>query len=148
MVRMDNQDLSIPTLPSVPPRDARRPATLSAVPPVAEERPEEAFGAPRRAPAGGIRRKLGSIAAAIAAAVAKFFAAIKGLILLLPKAKLLTTAGTALVSVAAYALFWGWTFAVGLRGAAVRPRDGPRGRSCAARGSRPARRCSSPSWAR
>ena len=45
--------------------------------------------------------------------VAKFFAAIKGLLLLVPKLKLLTTSGTALVSVAAYSLFWGWTFAAG-----------------------------------
>ena len=45
--------------------------------------------------------------------MAKFFAAIKGVILLLPKAKLLTTAGTALVSVLAYSLFFGWWFAVG-----------------------------------
>ena len=44
---------------------------------------------------------------------AKFWAAIKGALLLLPKLKLLTTAGTALVSVAAYSLFWGWTFAFG-----------------------------------
>ena len=35
-----------------------------------------------------------------------------------------------------------------LRGADLHPRDGPRDRSCAARASRPARRCSSPSWAR
>jgi Zn-dependent protease len=47
------------------------------------------------------------------AVVAKFFAAIKGLLLLVPKLKLLTTSGTALVSVAAYSLFWGWTFAAG-----------------------------------
>ena len=33
--------------------------------------------------------------------------------LLLPKLKLLATAGTALVSVAAYSLFWGWEFAAG-----------------------------------
>jgi Zn-dependent protease len=45
--------------------------------------------------------------------IAKFFAAIKGVVLLLPKVKLLTTAGTALVSVVLYSLFWGWTFAVG-----------------------------------
>jgi Zn-dependent protease len=45
--------------------------------------------------------------------VAKFWAAIKGVLLLAPKAKLLTTSGTALVSVAAYSLFWGWTFALG-----------------------------------
>ena len=51
--------------------------------------------------------------AAVVALVAKFFAAIKGLLLLLPKLKLLTTAGTALVSVAAYSLFCGWEFAAG-----------------------------------
>jgi Zn-dependent protease len=34
-------------------------------------------------------------------------------VLLVPKLKLLTTAGTALVSVAAYSIFWGWTFALG-----------------------------------
>jgi Zn-dependent protease len=37
----------------------------------------------------------------------------KALLLLLPKAKLLTTSGTMLVSVAAYALIWGWRFAAG-----------------------------------
>jgi Zn-dependent protease len=51
--------------------------------------------------------------AAIAALFAKFFAAIKAGLLLLPNIKLLGTAATALVSVAAYSLFWGWTFAAG-----------------------------------
>ena len=37
----------------------------------------------------------------------------KALILLLPKAKLFVTAGTALVSVAAYSIFFGWEFAAG-----------------------------------
>ena len=37
----------------------------------------------------------------------------KALLLLLPKAKLLTTSGSMLVSVGAYALIWGWRFAVG-----------------------------------
>ena len=37
----------------------------------------------------------------------------KALRLLLPKAKLLTTSGSMLVSVAAYALIWGWSFAAG-----------------------------------
>ncbi|HEX4466454.1 MAG TPA: site-2 protease family protein, partial [Solirubrobacteraceae bacterium] len=60
-----------------------------------------------------LRRRIGSIFAAIAAVIAKFFAAIKGVLLLLPKFKLLTTAGTALVSVAAYSLWFGWWFAVG-----------------------------------
>jgi Zn-dependent protease len=49
----------------------------------------------------------------IGALAAKFGAYLKGAVLLLPKLKLLTTAGTALVSVAAYSLFWGWEFAVG-----------------------------------
>jgi Zn-dependent protease len=71
-------------------------------------------------PAGGLartgrslRKRLASLLAAIVALGAKFWAAIKGAVLLLPKLKLLTTGGTALVSVAAYSLFWGWTFALG-----------------------------------
>jgi Zn-dependent protease len=59
------------------------------------------------------RKRIGSALAALAALVAKFFAAIKSALLFLPKLKLLTTSGTALVSVAAYSLFWGWTFALG-----------------------------------
>jgi Zn-dependent protease len=37
----------------------------------------------------------------------------KAALLILPKAKLLTTSGTMLVSVAAYSLIWGWKFALG-----------------------------------
>jgi Zn-dependent protease len=37
----------------------------------------------------------------------------KGVLLLLPKAKFLVTSGSMLVSVAAYALIWGWQFGVG-----------------------------------
>jgi len=37
----------------------------------------------------------------------------KVLLLLLPKAKILTTSGTMLVSIAAYSLIWGWKFAAG-----------------------------------
>src|SRR3990170_2107278 len=37
----------------------------------------------------------------------------KALLLLLPKAKLLTTSASMLVSVGAYALIWGWRFAAG-----------------------------------
>ena len=55
------------------------------------------------------KRGLSGFAAAAAALIAKG----KALLLLLPKLKLLTTAGTALVSIAAYALFWGPAFAVG-----------------------------------
>lgn len=60
-----------------------------------------------------LRKRIGSALAAAAALIAKFFAAIKGFLLLLPKVKLLTTAGTALISVVVYSLFFGWWFAVG-----------------------------------
>jgi Zn-dependent protease len=71
------------------------------------------FGEQRRSRAQGVRKRIGSVLAAIGAAIAKFWAAIKGLVLLLPKVKLLGTMGTALISVAAYSLFFGWTFAAG-----------------------------------
>src|SRR5947208_9672913 len=76
---------------------------------------EDPFGQQRGLPpsARNARRRLASVLAALGAVVAKFFAAIKGALLLLPKLKLLTTSGTALVSVAAYSLFWGWPFALG-----------------------------------
>jgi Zn-dependent protease len=56
-----------------------------------------------------LRGKVGSALAALVALAAKF----KALILLLPKLKLLTTAGTMIVSVAAYSFVFGWEFAVG-----------------------------------
>src|SRR5881396_1486521 len=58
-------------------------------------------------------RKLWAPFAAIGALVAKVGAELKGLLLLLPKLKILTTSGSMLVSVAAYSLIWGWKFAVG-----------------------------------
>jgi Zn-dependent protease len=69
--------------------------------------------APAPAPAPPARRsRLGRLAAplvALAALLGKF----KALLLLLPKLKLLTTLGSMLASVAAYALIWGWPFAAG-----------------------------------
>jgi Zn-dependent protease len=56
-----------------------------------------------------VKRAFGPIVAALAAFIAKF----KAIILLLPKLKLLSTAGTMLVSIAAYAVIWGFQFAVG-----------------------------------
>jgi Zn-dependent protease len=76
---------------------------------------EGAFGQESRGAASlrNARKRIGSALAAIVAAIAKFFAAIKSVLLLLPKAKLLTTAGTAMVSVVLYSLVFGWWFAVG-----------------------------------
>jgi Zn-dependent protease len=69
------------------------------------------FGAP---PARPLRKRLGGAAAGVAAVAAKFATGLKALLVALPNLKLLTTAGTALISVVAYSLIWGWTFAVGL----------------------------------
>jgi len=104
---MDSGDFSLP---------ASAPAIPSTPAPSHGPRPGESpFGEPARGPAPvrNLRKRLGGMFAAIAAVIAKFWAAIKGGLLLLPKLKLLTTAGTALISVAAYSLFFGWTFAVG-----------------------------------
>src|SRR5215212_4474481 len=58
------------------------------------------------------RRALGALAAVGVVGV-KFAAKAKGLLLLLPKLKLFTTSASALVSVGAYSLIWGWKFALG-----------------------------------
>jgi Zn-dependent protease len=80
-----------------------------------EPPPATTSPAPATDPFGGrkrsrIREKLGALGAAIVALAAK----LKAVLLFLPKIKLLATAGTALVSIAAYATIWGWQFAVGL----------------------------------
>jgi len=59
-----------------------------------------------------LKRAGGAIAAA-AVLIVKFAAKLKGLLLLLPKLKILTTSASMLVSVAAYSLIWGWQFAAG-----------------------------------
>ena len=76
--------------------------------PAADEprEPDHAFGEERRP---WWRRSGGGLLAAIVALLAKG----KAVLLLLPKRKILTTSGSMLVSVAAYALIWGWRFAVG-----------------------------------
>lgn len=58
-------------------------------------------------------RRIGSVAAGVAALIAKIAGQLKGVILLLPKLKLLLTASSAFVSIAAYSLLWGWQFAIG-----------------------------------
>jgi Zn-dependent protease len=63
------------------------------------------------------RRSLrGRIGGAIGAALlllAKLGTKLKALLVVLPKLKLLSTSGTMLVSIGAYALIWGWRFALG-----------------------------------
>jgi Zn-dependent protease len=90
-----------------------RPAAPHPAPVSGDAAGADPFGTQRRSRTQSLRKRIGSMLAAIGAAIAKFFTAIKGLVLLLPKVKLLTTSGTALVSVAAYSLFWGWRFAAG-----------------------------------
>jgi Zn-dependent protease len=108
---MDSGDVSLhPTVPSIP----SPVAPTTAAPPAAPSG-ENPFGTPtrRHAPAQNLRKRIGSALAALAALAAKFWAVIKGALIFLPKLKLLTTAGTALVSVVVYSLFFGWTFAIG-----------------------------------
>ncbi len=64
-------------------------------------------------PAKNLRKRIGSVVAGLVALIAKFGVALKALLVALPNLKLLTTGGTALISVAAYSLFWGWEFAAG-----------------------------------
>jgi Zn-dependent protease len=70
---------------------------------------EAPFGVPKRS----WRKRAGGAAGGLAALAAKFSAFIKGGALLLGKFTLFTTGATALVSIAAYSLFWGWQFAAG-----------------------------------
>jgi Zn-dependent protease len=92
------------TAPSTPPQGVTAPST----PELDTERAD--FGPPfeQRRPSW-IKRTLGPVLAAIAAFAAK----LKTILLLIPKLKLLTTSGTMLVSMAAYATIWGFQFAVG-----------------------------------
>jgi Zn-dependent protease len=68
--------------------------------------------APRRDERSPWRRALG-VVAALALLAVKFAGKLKALLLLIPKLKLFTTSASMLVSIAAYALIWGWRFAVG-----------------------------------
>lgn len=108
---MDSGDVSLhPPVPSLPPSVAPAPVV-----PAAPPHSENPFGDPsqRRGPAHNLRKRIGSALAALVALGAKFWAVIKGALIFLPKLKLLTTAGTALISVVVYSLFFGWTFAIG-----------------------------------
>lgn len=109
---MDNSEFSLSAPASaVPLPPAVSPTAPGAYPSQSAE--SDPFGARAGSRTGAMRKRIGSALAALGALLAKFWAVIKGGLLLLPKLKVLTTAGTALVSVAAYSLFWGWTFALG-----------------------------------
>src|SRR5829696_3357963 len=79
------------------------------IPPTYEPAPAPAPAPPPRPERSGWRRAGSSLFLGLLA-ILKWG---KALLLLLPKAKLLTTSASMLVSVAAYALIWGWKFAVG-----------------------------------
>src|SRR5919204_1172777 len=61
----------------------------------------------------GLLKRIGGGIVAIGLLLAKLGAKLKFLLILLPKMKILTTAGTMLVSIAAYAWLWGWQFGIG-----------------------------------
>lgn len=87
-------------LPPTPPSGPWEPATTPSAPPPAQA---------ARGPEHPLRRLIGPLIVAVAF-LAKFG---KAALLLLTKAKFLTTSASMLVSVAAYALIWGWQFAAG-----------------------------------
>src|SRR5919198_6453189 len=61
----------------------------------------------------GLFKRIGAGIVALGALIAKLGSQLKFLLLLLPKAKVFATAGSMVVSVAAYALLWGWQFGAG-----------------------------------
>lgn len=91
--------------------------------PTPAHQPEVAWGEPAHAqqappqpqeprPQSRLRRLFGPVIVA-GALVLRLLGPLKGVLLALPKLKLLTTSGSMLVSVAAYSLIWGWQFALG-----------------------------------
>lgn len=82
------------------------PANLEGLSPGIDERPIHPEGNFKR-----LAKKLGGPVVVIFILLLKFGAKLKGLLLLLPKLKVLSTSISMLVSIAAYALIWGWKFA-------------------------------------
>jgi Zn-dependent protease len=85
---------------------------LPPTPPVPATESGPAHAPPAKPQRSLLRRLLGPLIVA-GALLLRLAGELKALIFLLPKLKLLTTSGTMLVSVAAYALIWGWKFGVG-----------------------------------
>ena len=62
---------------------------------------------------GGLLKRFGGVIVAAVLLLLKFGAKLKFLLFAIPKLKLFTTSASMLVSIGAYALIWGWKFAVG-----------------------------------
>ena len=99
---MSWMDSTSPWLPPAPP------GVLEPAPP-APLGVDETLAPFEEEPKGTWRKRIAAPFAALLAALAK----LKALLILLPNLKLLTTVGTMAVSVAAYSVIWGWTFAFG-----------------------------------
>jgi Zn-dependent protease len=99
--------------PSLAPGAGLRSAPVSVPADAADASGANAFGERDRSGNQRLGKRIGGALAAIGAVLAKFWAVIKGLVLLLGKVKVIGTMGTALVSIAAYSLFFGWPFAAG-----------------------------------
>ena len=69
--------------------------------------------APEPAGKPPVWKRAGGLIVAAGLMLFKFAAQLKGLLLLLPKLKILATSASMLVSIGAYTLIWGWRFAVG-----------------------------------
>ena len=108
---MDPTSPFLPAAPSPSLPSAGAPPVVTVQAHVAGLEPEPQYGTPlqQQHRPSWLRRKLGAGGAALLALLAK----LKAILLLLPKFKLLTTAGTMAVSVVAYASIWGFSFAAG-----------------------------------
>lgn len=100
-----------PTPPSArlsqAPRRPNRPTRAAT--PSGADRPAEPEPPPQYSPVKEHKplwKRFGGLIVAAVVLIVKFGAKLKGLLLLLPKVKVLSTSATALVSVAAYALIW------------------------------------------
>jgi len=86
---------------------------LSTAPPSPEDYRDYEPIQPGRGRSGSFTEKAKKLLGPIAIAVIAFASKAKAILLLLPKIKLLSTSATMLVSIAAYSLIWGWSFAAG-----------------------------------
>ena len=92
--------------PSTPPPAPAGAGPLAPTGPLHHEPEPPDLEQPKQGP---VKRVIGPALAAIAA----FLTKLKAILLLLPKLKLFTAAGTMVISVAAYGAIWGWQFGAG-----------------------------------